>query len=93
MAKYTTKWPSVAGSHKAEGAENLRIPNTYICSYNVRSLKDQNRLEELENELSETRFKWNIIGMSETRRKGEHLVQLNSGHVLYTKGGEKSIGV
>ena len=68
------------------------VPNTYICSYNVRSLKDQNRLEELENELSETRFKWNIIGLSETRRKGEHLVQLNSGHVLYTKGGEKSIG-
>ena len=23
--------------------------------------------------------------MSETRRKGEHLVQLNSRHVLYTK--------
>ena len=30
--------------------------------------------------------------MSERRRKGEHLVQLNSGHVLYTKGGEKSVG-
>ena len=51
-----------------------------------------NRLEESENELSETRFKWNIMGSSETRRKGEHLVQLNSGHVLDIKGGEKSIG-
>ena len=40
--------------------------------------------------MSETRFKWNTVGLTETRRKGEHLVQLNSGHVLYTKGGEKS---
>ena len=69
MTKYTTKRPSVSGSRKAEGTKNLWVPNTYICSYNVRSLKDQSRLEELENELSETRFKWNIIGLSETRRK------------------------
>ena len=52
MAKYTLKRPSVPSSHKAEGAKNLRVLNTYICSYNVRSLKDQNKLEELENELS-----------------------------------------
>ena len=44
------------------------------------------------NGLSEIKFKWNIIGLSETRKKGERLVQLNSGHVLYTKGGETSIG-
>ena len=86
MAKYTMKGPSVPGSCKAEGAKNFRFPNTYICTYNVRSLKDQNRLEELENELSETRYKSNIIGLSETRRKGEHLVQLNTRYVLYTKG-------
>ena len=92
MAKYTTKRPSVPSSYEAEGAKDLRVPNTYVCSYNVRSFKDQSRLEELENELSETRFKWNIFGLSETRRKGEHLVQLSSGHVLYTKGGEQSIG-
>ena len=91
MVKYTTQRPSVPGSCKAKGAKNLRVPNTYICSYNVRSLKDQNRLEELENELGETIFKWNIIGLSETRKKREHIVQLSSGHVLYTKGGEKSI--
>ena len=46
----------------------------------------------MENELSETRFKWNIIDLSKTRGKGEHLVHLNSVHVLYAKGGEKSIG-
>ena len=36
---------------KAAGAKNLRVPNTYICSYNVRSLTDQNTLEELANEV------------------------------------------
>ena len=46
----------------------------------------------MENELSETRFKWNITDLSEMRRKGEHLAQLNREHVLYTKGGEKSVG-
>ena len=70
IAKYTTKRPTVPGSHKAEGAKNLRVPNTYICSYNVKSLEDQNKLEEYENELSETRFKWNSIGLSETEKKG-----------------------
>ncbi|MEE4247402.1 MAG: reverse transcriptase domain-containing protein [Kangiellaceae bacterium] len=38
------------------------------------------------------KFRWDIIGLSETRRKGEKLEQLQSGHVLYTKGGDKSIG-
>ena len=35
---------------------------------------------------------WIIIGLSETRRRGEQLEQLQSGHVLYTRGGEESIG-
>ena len=92
MARYTTKGPSVPSSSEAEGAKNLRVPNTYMCSYNVKSLKDHNRLKELENEMSETRFKWNIIILSETRSKGEHLVHLNIEHVLCATGGEKSIG-
>ena len=57
MVKYITKRPSVPGSGKAQGAKNLRVPNTYICSYIVRSPKDQNRMEELENELSERGLK------------------------------------
>ena len=46
----------------------------------------------MENELSEMRFKWNTIGLSETRRKGKRLVQFNSGHVLYTREQWKSTG-
>ena len=64
----------------------------HICTYNVRTLKDQKKEEELEHELEQARFKWDLIGLAEMRRKGEQMEQLKSGHVLYTKGGEDSIG-
>lgn len=55
-------------------------------------LKDREKLEELEHDLKETKMKCDIIGFTETWCKGEQLVQLNSGHVLNTIGGEKSVG-
>ena len=61
IGKYTAKLPTLPNSRKAEGTKHLQVLNTYLCSQIVRSLKDQNRLKDLENELSETRFKWNII--------------------------------
>ena len=93
MTKRKPQWPSVPGSRKAEGAKNPRVPRVHlhVCTYNVRTLKDQEREEELEHELELAKFKWEIIGLAETRRKGEQLKQLKSGHVLYTKG-EESIG-
>lgn len=80
--------PSVPGSRKAEGAKNPRVPKTYLSTYNVRTLKDQDRLLELTTELKETKLKWHIIGLAETRRKGEHLSQIEDGHLLYTIGGD-----
>ena len=61
-----------------------------VCTYNVRTLKDHEKEEELEQEL--TNLKWEISGLSEIRKKGERLKQLKSGHILYTKGGDESIG-
>ena len=69
MATCTTKQPLVPGSHKAEGAKNLWVPNSYIYTYNISSLKDQNRLEELEN-VSETRFKWNVRSFFKNEKEG-----------------------
>lgn len=40
----------------------------YICSYNVRSLKDESRMIELESALKTV--KWDVIGMSEIRKDG-----------------------
>lgn len=84
--------PSVPGSRKIEGAKNHRVPTLSISTYNVRTLRTQAKIEELEHELEATDFKWDIIGLAETRRKGEQLVQLDSGNVLYTIGNETSNG-
>ena len=93
MTTRNTKRPSVPGSRKAEGAKNHRVPRTQlcICTCNVRTLKDQEKEEELEHELERASFKWDILGLAETRKKGEQLEELQSGHMLYTKGGEESI--
>uniref|UniRef100_A0A3P9KP93 Endonuclease/exonuclease/phosphatase domain-containing protein n=1 Tax=Oryzias latipes TaxID=8090 RepID=A0A3P9KP93_ORYLA len=92
MNTLNTQRPSVPGSRKAEGAKNPRVSRVQlnVCTYNVRTLKDPEKEEELEQEL--TGFKWDIIGLSETRKKGEQLKQLQSGHVLYTKGEDESVG-
>ena len=88
MTELNTNWPSVPGSRKAEGAKNPRVSHTlHVCTYNVRTLKDQEKEEELKQEL--LNFKWEIVGLAETRRKGVQLEQLPSGHVLYSRGEEE----
>ena len=93
------------GLHKgAGGAKNLWVPPghlgsrpwtvnglmkpVYIGTYNVRTLSSEQHvcslLEELEG------FKWDIIGLGETRRQGEKTLQLSTGHILHTVGREKA---
>jgi endonuclease/exonuclease/phosphatase family metal-dependent hydrolase len=72
-----------------EGAKNLRassINNScmYIATYNVRSLSSEESLLELEEELKE--IKWDVIGLAETRRRGESIKKLKSENILFTKG-------
>ena len=90
MNTQNSRRPSVPGSRKAEGAKNPRAQPIYIATYNVRTLKDDERLFEIMHELDETNLKWHVIGLAETRRKGEELVQIKGGHLLYTKGGDAS---
>ena len=52
-----------------EGAKNPRANTLYICTYNMRSLREDNRIIELEHELDTNSFKLDIIGLVETRRK------------------------
>ncbi|KAK4324387.1 hypothetical protein Pmani_004947 [Petrolisthes manimaculis] len=76
----------------AEGAKNHwgRIGCHWklkICTYNTRSFSSDNRMLEFEEELKKINF--DIIGISEARRKGEGCLTLtNSGHCLYYKGGD-----
>jgi exonuclease III len=104
MTSINKKWPSVPsssgttsinGSRRtgkgAEGAKNLWVRtgchwNIKIGTFNARSLSSDDRFTEFENELE--RIKFEIIGISETRRKGEGCLTLsNSGHQFYYKGG------
>jgi len=55
-----------------------------IATYNVRSLSSEERLLELEEELKE--IKWDVIGLAETRRRGESIKKLASGNILFTNG-------
>lgn len=59
--------PEINKYRKINPQENL-CQDIYICSYNVRSLKDESRMIELESALKTV--KWDVIGMSEIRREG-----------------------
>ena len=69
------------------GVPNKKIrarSNTIIGTWNVRTLKNIGKLEELEHEL--TRYNWNILGLCESRllKAGEKSTQ--EGHRLYWSG-------
>ena len=89
---------SVTGRDGAEGAKNHWAPGYCqitagkgkerkksvpldIGTYNCRTLLHEDRLLEIEEELK--RIKWSIIGLSEVRRQGEEITDLESGHIFY----------
>src|SRR5271156_978774 len=92
---------SVMGRDGAEGAKN-HWANEYcqmttgnatrtkqvplnIGTYNCRTLLHEDRLLELEEELK--KIKWSIVGLSEVRRQGEEITDLESGHLFYHNSG------
>ena len=58
-----------------------------VCTYNVRTINDEHpeHLDNLQEEL-ERGFKWDIIGLSETKLKGNYSENLKYGHLLYSSG-------
>ena len=60
--------------------------NTYIGTWNVRTLRVDGKLEELIHELD--RYRWNLLGLSEIRKKGINEIQTLEGHKLYYVGNE-----
>ncbi|XP_072048653.1 uncharacterized protein [Amphiura filiformis] len=55
-----------------------------ICTYNTRTLRTEESLESLIDELRD--LKWDIIGLSETKRAGEGIEELKGGAWLYNHG-------
>ena len=100
------RWPSVPSSSGAttqgsgkiskgtEGAKNLWFKTGChwkldIGTYNARTLLSDSRVNELEEELSNIKF--DVIGLSEVRRKGTGRITLSkSEHHFYWKGGHES---
>ena len=81
---------------QAEGAKNLWATvgchtRLHIATYNARTLRTADRL--LEMELALERIKWDVIGVSEVRRRGEECLELRSGHIFMYSGDEnRSMG-
>lgn len=81
------------GNGGAGGAKNLRQRSGYhkkrrldLATYNVRTLRTDEKIVELEEELS--RLRWDIVGLSEVRREGEDTITLRSGNLLYFREGD-----
>ena len=55
-----------------------------ICTYNVRTLRTEESLESLMENLNG--FKWDVIGLAETKREGEGVIELKRGDWLYNRG-------
>lgn len=64
-----------------------------IGTLNVRTLKDETNLLELENAFKEKKV--SILGLAEIRRKNEKIIQLKSGNILChsdSTGGQRGVG-
>ena len=61
-----------------------RTTTLQLATYNCRSLKSEDRLLELLSEAE--KIKWDVIGLSEVRRKSEDLMTLREGHLFYYSG-------
>ena len=74
---------------KSTTGYSIRLPKiiTSIGAWNVRTLNRNGKIEELTNELS--RYKWDIVCLSENRLNGCAELTTNEGHKIYYSGREK----
>ena len=56
------------GRCRADQGKERITATIYVATYNVRSLAHSDDLKRLQEQLRE--IKWNIVGISETKRKG-----------------------
>lgn len=73
-----------------ENIKNSDLLQYDIITYNCRSLKQEWRMVQLQEELKNVI--WRVIGLAEVRREGEGLVTLENGDNFYYNGEEGIIG-
>jgi exonuclease III len=81
------------GSTREPKKKNDIKDNLYLDTLNARTWRTQERETELDNALSE--IKISMLGISDTRREGEKIVEKPNGNILYYKGktkGQRGVG-
>ena len=69
-------------------AKKIRARNNiYIGTWNVRTLKEDGKVEELTYEMN--RYRWNILGLCEVRWKNFGETSTQEGHKLYFSGSDE----
>ena len=88
--------PSAGGAKNLWGnTDHHNFRHLNILTYNVRTLREDVKIAELEEELHDTGLKWDVIGLAEVRRPDERFITLKSGHTLYHTGasnGQQGVG-
>jgi endonuclease/exonuclease/phosphatase family metal-dependent hydrolase len=73
------------GSCQIEGSkETGKLTTINLCTYNVRTLKAEEKLENLLEDRED--FKWDVVGLAETKREEEGLIELKGGSWLFNHG-------
>lgn len=86
--------PDLGDGQETEQTEGAKNPwaklgchtKIHVATYNARTLLSKERLLEMEAALEKIR--WDVVGVSEVRRRGEECLRLRSGHTLYYRGHE-----
>ena len=76
--------PEPSGSSKIDKGNMPGQTYLNICTYNTRTLRTEEVLETLLDELTD--FKWDVIGLAETKREGQGIEELQGGAWLYNHG-------
>ena len=87
--KPETKSQHEASRLKPQGrrkADRFRSSNAkiHVCTYNTRTLRTEDDTSRLVEELGN--IKWHVVGLCETKRRGEGLRELSGGSWMYETG-------
>ncbi|KAG1664715.1 hypothetical protein GQR58_019697 [Nymphon striatum] len=89
----TRNWASVVSVRPPKPRIDIQFSKLNVCTYNARTLLEDFRLDSLLTQLEN--IKWDIVGISEVKRRVSMLLKLNHGHILYhsERLGNNSAGV
>lgn len=89
----TSKLVCLTDSGGGKSSKNRKLKQGrrtfYIASFNIRTMKLDEHLTNLENELQN--IKWDVLGISETRRGGKAATILKSGHILFQRTSDVNV--